>query len=183
MAETEQTKVCPLCAETIKAAAKVCPHCRHWQKKWSLQNPQTIQSIGAVLTATLIFGGIAGVGCFFDYLFGPKRDFVQYQSLVTVVSSETSFRMVSSNLTVSVVGVLTNESDFAWRKIGVEAQFEDGGSKLIDTLEAEGDYRDLEILPHSEASFKIEGHAIHPEQDYRSTKVFVRTGEDIHAPF
>ena len=184
MAETEQTKVCPLCAETIKAAAKVCPHCHFWQKKWSLQNPRTMQSVSAVFMAVLIFGGMAGLGCFFEYLFGPKREFAQYQSQISVTDSATSFHIANSNLMVSVVGVITNQSDFAWKQVGVEAQFFDGNSNLIDVIEAKGEYfSDLAILPHSEASFKIESHATHKEQDYKSTKVFVRTGEDIHTFF
>jgi len=181
MAETEQTKVCPLCAETIKAAAKVCPHCHYWQKKWSLRNPRTMQSTSAILMAIVMFGGIVGLGYFFEHLLGPKRDFAQYQDDVRVVNSETNFRTVESNLLVSVVGVLTNQSDFGWKHVGVEAQFFDGNSNLIDVIEAQGEYYSgLEILPRSEASFKIEGHATHKEQDYKSTKVFVRTGEDIH---
>jgi hypothetical protein len=183
MAEIEQTKVCPLCAETIKAAAKVCPHCRHWQKKWSLRNPQTMQSMGAVLFLVLICSGIVGMGCFYDYLFGPKRDFAQYQSQVSVVSSETSFHTSDSNLMVSVIGVLTNQSDFGWKDIGVEAQLFDSNGKMIDVIEAAGNYRELTILPHSEASFKIEGRAINVEQHYKSSKVFVRTGRDINDMF
>jgi hypothetical protein len=183
MADTEQTKVCPLCAETIKVAAKVCPHCRYWQKRWSLQNPQTMQSVGAVLTAVLIFGGIACVGYFFDYLAGPKRDFAQYQNQIMVVNSETSFRIANSNLTVSVVGVVTNQSVFGWKDIGIEAQLFDGNGKMIDVIQAEGGYRELTVLAHSEASFKIEGKATRNEQEYKSTKVFVRTAKDINAMF
>jgi hypothetical protein len=181
MAETEPTKVCPLCAETIKAAAKVCPYCRYWQKKWSPRNPQTMQSISAILAAVLIFGSMIGVGYFFDYLMGPKRDFAQYRNQVTVVNSATSFRIANSNLTVSVVGVITNQSMFGWKDIGMEAQFFDANDKLIDAIQAEGEYRGLDVLPHSEAAFKIEGRASHKEQEYHSTKVFVRTGKDIHS--
>jgi hypothetical protein len=129
----------------------------------------------------MIFGGMVGVSYFFDYVFGPKRDFAQYQNQITVINSETSFHMVSSNLTVSVIGVITNQSDFGWKEIGTEAQFFDATGGMMDVIQAEGEYRDLRVLPHSEASFKIEGHAIHKEQEYQSTKVFVRTAEDINA--
>jgi hypothetical protein len=181
MAETEQTKVCPLCAETIKAAAKVCPCCHHWQKKWSLRNPQTRQSIGAILSLIVIFGAIMGVGYFFDYLLGPKRDFAQYQSQVIVMNSATSYGIVDSNLMVSVVGVITNQSTFGWKDIGVEAQFYNKDGKLIDVIQAEGEFGILTILPHSEASFKIQSRATQKETDYQTTKVFVRTGKDINS--
>ena len=179
MADTEQTKVCPLCAETMKSAAKVCPHCRHWQNKWSLRNPHMWISLVALFYIVLIIF----FATFYDDLFGQKRDFTPYQNQNVVVNSETSFRIVSSNLTVSVVGVVTNQSDFGWKDIGMEAQFFDGNSKMIDVIQAQGDYRGFAILPHSEASFKVEGRAIRPEQEYKSTKVFVRTGKDITALF
>jgi hypothetical protein len=57
MDDQAASKVCPLCAETIKAAAKVCSHCRHWQKGWSLGNP----AIGGTLSALFFIMLMAGV--------------------------------------------------------------------------------------------------------------------------
>lgn len=177
MADVEQTKVCPLCAETIKAAAKVCPHCRHWQKKWALQNPQMV----ATLMMLVIFGYATGLVIFLDHVFNRKHDFAQYQSQIAVVSSGTSFHISESNLTVSVIGVITNQSDVGWKDVGIEAQFFDGTGQMIDVIQATGEYRELTVLPHSEASFKIQGRANKKEGEYKSTRVFVRTGTDVDA--
>jgi hypothetical protein len=180
MAENEQTKVCPLCAETIKSAAKVCPHCRHWQTKWSFQNPQVMQSIAAVFWAAAIFGAIFGLGYFLENLIGPKRDFTQYQSQIAVVSSEVSFRMSGSNLTVSVVGVVTNQSDFAWKNVGLEARLFGKDGKLIDVIQAsDSSYSGVVVLPHAEAGFKIQSRATKNESEYATHKVFVGTAEDF----
>jgi hypothetical protein len=184
MPENEPTKVCPFCAETIKVAAIFCPHCRFSQPKtkWSLRNPQFLQSVSSVICAAAIFGAIIGLVYFLQHLIGPKRDFAPYQSQIAVVSSEMSFRMPSSsNLTVSVVGVVTNQSEFGWKHVGLEAQLFDKDRKLIDVISSDGDYGGITVLPHSEAGFKIEGKATKKETEYVSQKVFVRTAKDIKA--
>jgi hypothetical protein len=183
MAETEQTKVCPLCAETIKTAAKVCPHCRHWQsRKWSLSNPQFMQSVAAVFWAAAIFGAIVGLAYFLENLIGPKRDFAPYQNQIGIVSSEVNFRMYGSNLTVFVVGLVTNKSEFAWKNIGLEAQLFDKNGKLIDVIQAsDSSYNGVVMLPHSEAGFKIQSKATKDESEYATHKVIVGTGKDFRA--
>src|SRR5208283_239165 len=94
MAENEPTKVCPLCAETIKAAAKVCPHCRHWQKKWSLQNPQ----IAVTLYSLVMIVVLIGVGAFVDKMFGPKEQFAVYRDEIRVINSQFNQRISGSNV-------------------------------------------------------------------------------------
>jgi hypothetical protein len=181
MAENEQTKICPLCAETIRAAAKVCPHCRYWQKKWSLQNPQTTQSIGAFLMLLLITAAVVGLGIFLSHVIGPKRDFAPYRNQVKVVNSEVNFGMVYSNLTVFVVGVITNQSDYGWKQVGLEARFFDRNGKLIDVIPANSEYSPVTVLPHTEAGFKIQRSAAQEESAYASHQIFVRTAKDINA--
>jgi len=183
MAENEQIKICPLCAETIKAAAKVCPHCRHWQpRKWSFSNPQLLQSVASVFWAVAIFGAIIGLGYFLENLIGPKRDFAPYQSQIAVVSSEVSLQMYGSNLTVDVVGVVTNKSNFAWKNVGLEARLFDKDGKLIDVIQAsDSSYDGIVVLPHAEAGFKIHSRATQKESEYATHKVFVGTGKDICA--
>ena len=184
MTENEQTKICPFCAETIKSAAMFCPHCRFSQPrtKWSLRNPQFLQSVTSVICAAAIFGAIIGLVYFLQHLIGPKRDFAPYRNQIAVVSSEKSFKMFGSNPTVFVVGAITNQSDFAWKNVGLEARFFDKDGKLIDVIQAsDSSYSGVVILPHAEAGFKIQSKAAKTESEYATHKVFVGTAKDFNA--
>jgi hypothetical protein len=80
---------------------------------------------------------------------------------------------------VSVIGIVTNQSEFGWKDLGMEAQLFDKDGKLIDVIPANGDYLGITIFPHSEAGFKIESKATKRESDYASHKVYVRVAKDI----
>jgi len=180
MVENEPTKVCPHCAETIKVAAKVCPHCRFWQKRWSLANPY----LGLTL---YLAAGLLAFGCLIVFVgkaFGPKEDFAAYRNEISVVNSQFSQRIYSSNLWNTVVGTLTNHSDVSWKDVGVEAQFFDKSGKMIDTITVNAnDYHGVAILPHGEAAFKIEGRAARASTDYWTNKLNVRWAKDVDALF
>ncbi|HTA30753.1 MAG TPA: hypothetical protein VK731_09710 [Candidatus Cybelea sp.] len=178
MNETEATKVCPHCAETIKAAAKVCPHCRFWQRKWSLQNPQVM----VVILLIFCMAMFAGLGTIWDKLFGPKEDFETYRDDISVVSSQFSTRPYGSNIYVFVFGTLTNHSKVGWKEVAVEAQLFNRSGNLIDTIVASTDeYRGTVILPHGEATYKVEGRAAQPVSDYDSCKASVHWAKDVAA--
>ncbi len=186
MAENESTKVCPLCAETIQTTAKVCPHCRYWQKRWSLQNPQ----IWMTLWILSFVVALACFGIFYDNAFGPKEPFAAYRDEIAIVSSQFSRRISVSgcdsnvNVYVTVVGTLTNRSNITWKDVGVEAQFLDKSGKQFDAITVNADgYRGTTVLPHGEAAFKIEGRAAQPESDYGTCKVIVRWAKDVNQIF
>lgn len=177
MSETENTKVCPLCAEPIRPAAKVCPHCRHWLKKWSLYNPQ----VGAAIILGLYLVVVVVTVAVFEKLFGSKRDLSAYQGQIDILSSELSFRINGTNRYVTVVGIVTNKCDFPWNEVGIEAQCFDTNGKLIDVIPAKGDFRGIPVLARSESAFKIESSAAQPEANYSSHKAFVRWAKDPSA--
>ena len=127
-----------------------------------------------------IFGAIVGLGYFLENLLGTKRDFAPYQNQIGIVNSEVSFRTSGSNLTVFVVGVVTNKSEFAWKNIGVEAQLFNKSGKLIDVIQAtDSSYSGVVILPHAEAGFKIQSKAARDESEYATHKVVVGSGKDF----
>ncbi|HYV36955.1 MAG TPA: FxLYD domain-containing protein [Gemmataceae bacterium] len=177
MAESDQTKACPLCAETIKVVAKVCPHCRHWQKKWSLGNPRIMAAAGTIL---LILYSV-GMAVFLEQLLGPRRDFAEYRDQIVVISSSMNVSQTEKGRYVSVVGLLTNRSDFTWKEVQLEADYFDKNGKLIDT----GLERSFEavLLSHGEAGFRIRTLADKPESSYVTHKVLVRTAKDIQERF
>jgi hypothetical protein len=176
MNENADIKICPHCAETIKAAAKVCPHCRYWQKRWSLYNPQMLATVWIIIC----IGAMGGLGAFFDKVFGPKEQFATYRDDIAVASSQFSHRISASNLMNTVVGTLTNRSEFTWKEVSVEAQFFDKSGRQIDAIPSR-DFGSLAVLPHGEVAFKIEGQASRPEADYNSYKAVVRWAKDADA--
>lgn len=182
MADTNQTetRVCKLCAETIKAAAVVCPHCRSWQKRWSWTDPRTT----ALLMAAFWILVMVGMGVFFERVFGDKDDFATYRDDIVIVESQVSQRPSGTNTYVTVVGTLTNASAVSWKDVGVEAQFLDSAGKPFDaiTVNAEG-FRGVVVLPHGGSTFKIEGRAARPGADYSNYRVTVRWAKDVRALF
>ena len=178
MAETTETRVCPFCAESLKVSAKVCPHCRYWQKKWSWQNPVVGPVIGAGIS--LIF--LIGLGAFLDKMFGLKEAFEVHQNDFSIVSSQFSHRVQASNVWLTVVGTITNRGDWAWKNVDVEVQFYDKTGKMIDVIAVDGSsYHGTALLPHRDAAFKVESRASHPAADYDNYKALVRWGKDANA--
>jgi len=174
------TKVCPHCAETINKAAKVCPHCRLWQKRWSLYNPLVS------LTGSFIF--LTGVLAYFGQTIGEhfdsKEDFAEFRDKITLVNSQVSMRNTGSNVVVAVAGILTNNSDLAWKKVGVEVQFLDKSGKAFDVIPVKADdYSGIGMLPHAEGAFKVEGRAARPQVEYTNYNVVVRWAQDARKMF
>ena len=133
-----------------------------------------------MILVVVIFGAIIGLGYFLENLLGSKRDFAPYRNQIGIVSSEVSFRMSGSNLMVSVVGVVTNKTEFAWKNVGLEAQLFDKGGKLIDVIQvSDSSYNGVVILPHSEAGFKIQSKATKDGSEYVTHKMVVGTGKDF----
>jgi len=161
----------------INAAAKVCPHCRHWQKKWSLQNPNVAVGLWTLICLVVL----SCLGAFFEKMNGLKEQFADYRNEIVVLTSDMSTRASGSNSYITVVGTLTNTSKIGWRNVSVEAQFFDRSGKLIDAITADADYRGVTVLPHGSAAFKIETKAASPVSAYSTHKACVRWAKDVDA--
>lgn len=118
----------------------------------------------------------------FEKVFGPKQQFATYRDEIGIIQSNFSQRVSGSNLWLTVVGTLTNQSNIGWKDVDVEAQFFDSSGKLIDAIAANSDgYQAVTILPHGEAAFRIERTASHPASEYVTNKLTVRWAKDVDA--
>jgi len=82
----------------------------------------------------------------------------------------------------SLLADSANQTDFAWKNLGLEARLFDKDGKLIDVIQAsDSSYNGVVVLPHAEAGFKIQSKATKDESDYVTNKVFVGTAKDFNA--
>ena len=168
MAETEQTKVCPLCAETIKAAAKVCPHCRRPQNRWFFINEYDLMAVLSVI----LFAGAVFVAF---KIFGEGRDFATSRDKITVLSSQFLIEANHDYTNVVVSGILTNASEYAWNLGEFEVRFLDAAGKVIDADESSSGST---VLSHSERSFRLTLYARTTVPNHVSYKVLVKSASD-----
>lgn len=164
-----------MCAETIRAAAKVCPHCRQWQTKWSMPIP-SLNGLGVGITLLAVW---LGGGFFLAHLMSPGRDFGKYQDQIVVVNSQMSLSRTDKSPYASVVGTIKNTSPYSWKEVQLEVQYFDKDGKLIDT-KSDREY-DATILAGAERAFRIRAVADKPEAAYASHKVFVRAAKDARS--
>lgn len=171
MAENEQTKICPLCAETIKAAAKVCPHCRKIQKRWLFITRYDLLAVGTLV----IFIGTVFL---LVQMFSSGRSFSSSRDKIAVVGSQLALDVSSDGTNVIISGVLTNGSNYSWQMGGFEVRFFDGFGKLID---ADKGVDNFDFLPHSDHAFKINLYGRKSIPEHASYKVLIRSARDPDA--
>ena len=173
MAETEQTKTCPLCAETIKAAARVCPHCRKIQRRGLFITKYDLLALAMPL---LVLGTFFLLNQMFakGRSFSPSRDKIEVlSSQVTVVHSEYFTNVVLS-------GMLTNRSNYSWKELEFEVRYLDGSGKIID---ADSGSDVFTVLPHSDHSFNLTLYSRKSIPEHTSRKILIRSATDQNAWF
>lgn len=166
-----ETKICPQCAETIKAAAKKCPRCRSGLIKTKTTGWFELGASGFLFFAPLILLAWLVRG-----LNEPGETFDQHRSQIIVTNTTTHYSRSDNANIIAVVGYLVNESSFSWKSLQLEAQFFDANGKLVDTK--------TETLPYQELpasmtqAFRIRAVAATGEEHYASHKVVVRAAKD-----
>jgi hypothetical protein len=168
MAENEQTKICPLCAEAIKAAAKVCPYCRKSQnRRFFISKYDLIAFVSAAL--------VIGMILMFLYLFVGPRNYSPNRDQIEVLNSQRIIEKAEYSTNLVVFGVLTNKSPYAWQIGGFEVRYYSKDGKIAD-LSLCGD--EFTVLPHSDHSYRLMVYDQKTIPDYPSYKVFVSSAKD-----
>jgi len=170
----EVTKVCPYCAEQVKAVAKVCPRCRQWLTVFSLRNP--ILFVLALCVLGMVVCSLFAIAL--RKQLNSGIDFAPYRDSISVVDSRMTFGKDDNGPVVYVVTVITNQSNLPWKETEFDARFFDKTGKLIDAQQ----WRDYStIWPHGDSAFRIVVRPSHDLSDYQSYKVFVRSARDAHS--
>jgi hypothetical protein len=170
--EGDSTRTCPSCAETVKAAAKLCPYCRSDLRRSAIR--VRVSEWVAWLCLLLFFFG--ALMLFYRFV-RPWEDFTKHRNQVTVSSSSIQFSDAGDRgKFVTTIGTVKNESDWAWKNLQVEVRYFNQEGKLIDV--GVQTVSDTIVQPHSESGFRVRTLADQPDSVYVSHKAVVRSAKD-----
>ena len=177
MPETNQTetKVCKMCAETIKMAAVVCPHCRRVQTTWKIFSPNLTAMAMLITIGIYLFAGFLLI----NKIVG-QRNFERYKNQIAILESTVSQRVTSNGVFVVITGTLTNGSDYSLKRMSIEGQLFGVDGRLIDPIPTKSDVfsDDAVVAAHSVAAFKIESRTSRAFSDYANHKANVQWAVD-----
>jgi len=171
------TKTCPLCAETIKAAAKVCPFCGRNQPV-AIKEPWRKMIEAWLLLAAfaaIVFGGLYWLA----RIVGPGRPFELYREKVVVVDPQMHFGSFAAANYISTIGFIRNDSPLAWKNVQLEVRYFDSEGRLVDTRTEV--FWDRRLPPGDQQAFRIRGPADKPGSAYVSQKVLLRSAVDARS--
>jgi hypothetical protein len=176
MAENEQTKVCPLCAETIKVAAKVCPFCRTRQSRFTVIKGELA---GAFFVIALLGGLIVAGSWLFpdDSDSTSAGDFVRHRDELPVV--RTVLEGAEEHQRFWLSGYVTNKGGRPWRIHKLEVRFLDARGNLLEVQHRPFTKDNAFVVqPNSEHAFRIELYGVPNSVTGVVQKVLVESATD-----
>ncbi len=121
MGDASPTKTCKLCAENIKAAAKVCPFCQAHQGRFAFWREQPVQLVSAL--AMMLVLGYVCYSTFSDDVLSGGRSFARHRADLRVL--RTALEPVKGKPEFWLTGYVTNSGSYPWRVL--ETRDEDRG--------------------------------------------------------
>lgn len=165
-----QKRICPFCAETIEAKAKVCPHCRQWLTWKSFRHPLVSMLVHFVPATAVWVALIAVMFSSLDHMQNPKPYYSEFPNTLKILESQMNWVQTEKGLRVYITGVLTNTSPVAWRDAEFDCRFFDSHGVMLDADTGRGN---VTILPYDDAAFRIGIVPTAPTNGYESFKIFV----------
>jgi hypothetical protein len=197
MESQAEMKICPACAESIKALAKVCPFCRTKQHRFAL----LARELGVILP---MIGLIALAGALLSVIVpedSPKgRRFSWHRNALVVrthkvehiakvvsfspgggnSSSDGFSKQSSTNFQDRFTGLVTNQNGIPWRVKEFEIRYLNQKGETVDVAH-ERVSEPFVVQPHSEHALSLEraGRIIDPPN---SVKIRVSNALDGDVP-
>lgn len=174
------SRECPFCAETIRREPKVCPRCRQWLTWRSIHNPViSIWVYGLPHLAILALLGVFMLTSL-NRILNPKPDYMEFPDALRVIQSQMIMVETSNRPRIYITGILTNQSEVAWRDIEVECRFFDAAGRLLD---AGHPHVALTIQPHDDSAFRTGVSPAHPTNVYASFSISVCAARNTKGMF
>ena len=149
MGEVSQTRIVRF-AQTIKAAAKVCPFCRAVQSRFGLWREQLIQ----IVLALLLLGLFVRV-CYWVFPEGASssgRKYARHREDLGVLRS--SLEREKKKPKFWLTGYVTNRGDYPWRVRELESRFLDHQGNLLDVRHSTIS-DPFVVSPRGEGAFRV----------------------------
>lgn len=175
---TAETKVCRGCAETIKAAAKVCPFCQTRQGRFV----HWVQELGVPLLSAFYVGllVLVSIWLFPDDKKGIELTFGRYRNDLAVVRTAWDRPIPKPEFWLS--GFVTNKAGRAWRIHELEVRLLDKGDKALDVRYLT--IRDPFVVhPGQEHAFRTRFGNVVETNRLSQCSVRVHLGSDGNRPF
>jgi hypothetical protein len=176
----EFKKCCPFCAETIPAAAKICPRCRQWISLRSFRNP--VVGLVISLFALLMISGC--VAFFFTHVFSRVFNappyYADHVGSLQILQLKMFFKDTTNGPRIYITGILTNRSQIPWRDIEFECRFLRSNGNLIDAYTSRS-YSTVQA--NDDGAFRVTVTPIKDFQEYENLKLSISNARNVKSLF
>ena len=157
----------------IPGQAQKCPHCHHFQNRWSMV------MFHPAFAVCFAFVPLVAMLVVIASTFDRGEDYEIYKDQVHVTESRIAFGDTKAGSTVAVIGTITNASRVSWKEIQFHVDFLDAAGKRTDVGEKE-DYS-FRLPAAEKSSFKVSFRREFPETNYVTSVVRVVGAKDVRA--
>lgn len=176
----ESKKTCPFCAETIPAAAKICPRCRQWISLRSFRNPV----VGLITGLCIMFVcGSCMVFMFsrlFSHIGNPPPYYADHVGSLQILQSQMFFKNTTNGSRIYVTGILTNQGQIAWHDIEFECRFLGTNGSLVDAYTGRSHST---VQAKDDSAFRVTVIPLKDFQEYSSMKLFISNARNVKGFF